>query len=251
MHIRLIRLSLPVIAAIITASFLTAGVPQVPTAALTRESVLEAWEQVQAADTQTLRFEEVGEKRYRFKTERFPYDGELHVVNVAIDDLGAIEFEEEPSRIAIVEVELVDMPREYRERHIQSIGMWERNNTLYYDAETETWLSFGEWRDALAAKYPSNYGGGGTGWLWTCAQYSNWIFIGGLTVLVIILGLVARQASKQIQKTMAAQDKVMKEHEEAIRRQEEAIQLTKSALAANQQSVQLLGSILEELKRSA
>ena len=115
--LRWLSLSIPLAFGLVVAGLLTLAIPTVPTAALTRESALDAWVEIQQSDPQTLVFEKIGEKRYHFSTERFPYDGELDVVNVAIDDLGIIGDDPLDNRIAIIEVDFVDMPDEVRQRH--------------------------------------------------------------------------------------------------------------------------------------
>lgn len=42
-----------------------------------QQSLVEAWERLQRSDPETLAFEKIAERRYRFRTSRFPFDGEL------------------------------------------------------------------------------------------------------------------------------------------------------------------------------
>ncbi|MCA9755715.1 MAG: hypothetical protein KDA27_07935 [Candidatus Eisenbacteria bacterium] len=242
--LRWLSLSIPLAFGLVVAGLLTLAIPTVPTAALTRESALDAWVEIQQSDPQTLVFEKIGEKRYHFSTERFPYDGELDVVNVAIDDLGIIGDDPLDNRIAIIEVDFVDMPDEVRQRHFQSLGLWERNNTLYYQNDTDTWLSALEWQKALTETYSSPF------W-YSCFSWSSWVWIGIALLLILMVVTMSRKANKQIDRTMSAQDKVMEDHKVSLERQAEAIALTKEAIAESRHTNQLLGDILEELKKSA
>ena len=243
--VRWLSLSIPLALGLVLAGLLSLAIPDVPTAAaLTRESALEAWEEVQQSDPQVTAFEKLGDRRYHFATERFPYDGDLQVVNVAIDDLGPDPEEAFGNRIAIVEVELVDMSDEIHRRHIQSIGLWERNNTLYFDKETKSWLSFSEWQQTFTDSYAP------FGWI-SCFTWSSWGWLFPLVLLAAVVAGVARKATRQIDRTMSAQDRILQDHERAVKRQEEAIQLTKEAVVSSQQTNQLLGEILEELRKSA
>jgi hypothetical protein len=72
-----------------------------------------------------------------------------------------------------------------------------------------------------------------------------------LVLLAAVVAGVARKATRQIDRTMSAQDRILQDHERAVKRQEEAIQLTKEAVVSSQQTNQLLGEILEELRKSA
>ena len=242
--IRWLSLTVPLALGLVLAGLISLAIPDVPTAAPTRESALESWERVQRSDPQVTRFEKIGDRRYSFATKRFPYDGELQVVNVAIDDLGLDADDVVGSRIAIVEVELVGLSDELRRRHIQSIGLWERNNTLYYDVETNSWLSFSEWQQAMSESY-SSYN-----WF-SCFSLGSWSWMLLLLLLFVIVVGISRKANRQIDRTMSAQDRILQDHSKAVLRQEEAIQLTKEAAAATEQTNQILSEILDELRKSA
>ena len=61
---------------LIMSSFLL-FIPTILFAFPTEESLIETWEGFQKSDPKTLIFEKLSGNRYRFKTERFPFDGEL------------------------------------------------------------------------------------------------------------------------------------------------------------------------------
>src|SRR5215204_7611719 len=50
----------------------------------TQASLIRAWEQVQKDDPEAVTFEKVGERNYKFKTNRFPFDGELKVLKATV-----------------------------------------------------------------------------------------------------------------------------------------------------------------------
>ena len=50
-------------------------------------SLLRAWETAQRQSPGTEGLERTGDRRYRFKTSRFPFDGELVVLNLLIEPL--------------------------------------------------------------------------------------------------------------------------------------------------------------------
>jgi len=109
----------------------------------TEEGLLEAWKNLQKNDPKTIVFEKAGENLYRFKTEKFPFDGKLKVLNLVIDDrMSDLEY---GYIMGIVEVELVDLPEDFVNKHPYSYSMWAQDNTLYFDGESDRWLNGKEW----------------------------------------------------------------------------------------------------------
>src|SRR5215212_5458490 len=49
-------------------------------------SLVKAWEEVQREDPETVLFEKTGEGSYKFKTKRFPFDGELKLLKATLND---------------------------------------------------------------------------------------------------------------------------------------------------------------------
>jgi hypothetical protein len=122
-------------------------------AAPTEESLLEAWENIQKKDPKTIIFEKISSGRYRFKTERFPFDGELEVLNITIDErMGAYDY---GYIMGVVEVELLDLPEDFLEKYSYSYSAWLQKNILYYDKENEQWLSDKEYYGKIQQKNPS------------------------------------------------------------------------------------------------
>jgi len=105
----------------------------------TEKSLITAWENQQRNDPNTLVFEEISPNTYRFKTERFPFDGELQILNVTIDE--QIFGFEGSVIMGIVEPELLDLPEDFSKKYSYSYSSWIQNNILYYDKEEEKWLS--------------------------------------------------------------------------------------------------------------
>lgn len=119
-----------------------AGARQRPT----ETSLVKAWEDVQKSDPETVTFEKVGERRYRFKTNRFPFDGELRVLKATVDESAAGYGDDEDgdfvtAAAGVVEYELAGLPDEVRKKYGHSFSIWERNNRLRFDGERGDWLS--------------------------------------------------------------------------------------------------------------
>jgi len=185
----------------------------------TRDSLLAAWEESQAADPQTLVFEKIEDGRYRFQTERFPFDGVLRVINVVIDDRHA-DFAQ-GTVMGMVEVKLEEAPDEFQRDHAYSIGIWQSGNTLYFDQETESWMDASEWQQQIMEQV--SYGGL---WGW-CSQNLFWLVF--LLLLVAMLWWVSRKANRQMNRATALQDKAMAEQERAIRLSEEALEISRDS----------------------
>jgi hypothetical protein len=111
----------------------------------TETSFVKAWEDVQKGDPETVTFEKVGERRYKFKTNRFPFDGELRVLKATVDESAGAYGEDEGglpmSATGVIEYELIGLSDEVRKKYEHSFSLWERNNRLFFDRERGEWLS--------------------------------------------------------------------------------------------------------------
>ncbi len=200
-------------------------------------SLLMAWEAAQRGDSKTELFDRVAPGRYRFKTARFPYDGELLVSNLSIDEMGY-----ENWIMGVVEVELPGADEAFLRTHGYSFGAWQRDNVLYYDMDRGIWIAADEWQKRLR-KAATTEGtsevlevlrGGGT-------------YIAMLVVLVIVLLFVARKASRQYNKAMAKQEegldgvkRSLRIQEEALAGQRESLDLLRALLAGQEETNRLL-----------
>ena len=114
------------------------------------QSLVEAWEQLQRSDPETLAFEKIAERRYRFKTNRFPFDGELKILKATIDDSLA-DFEYAHIH-GVIEYDLVGLSEEVVKKYEHSYESWQENNGLTYDKESSSWMSPEQLRVKSAAK---------------------------------------------------------------------------------------------------
>ena len=113
----------------------------------TEASLIEAWESVQRSDPQTEIFEKIGDRRYRFKTHRFVFDGELKVLNAVIDTRTA---EASGGFIhGVIEYDLVGFPEDTAKKYHISYELWQENNDLYFDPQKGAWINAGEFRSRV------------------------------------------------------------------------------------------------------
>ena len=110
-------------------------VPTMLFALPSEESLIKAWEGFQKEDPKTIIFEKISKNHYRFKTERFPFDGELKILNLTVDEQTS-SFEG-GFVLGVVEVELINLPKDFLEKYSYSYSAWIQDNILYYYTEEE------------------------------------------------------------------------------------------------------------------
>ena len=136
-------------------SLLFLFIPTILFAVPTEKSLIEAWESFQKQDPKNLIFEKISKNRYRFKTERFPFDGELKILNVTVDE--QISGFEGGFILGVVEIELINLPKDFLEKYSYSYSAWIQDNILYYDTEEEKWLSDDEYYGRMKEKIPTSF----------------------------------------------------------------------------------------------
>lgn len=105
----------------------------------TGESLIQAWEKIQKSDPKVVAFEKLGDNHYKFKTDYFPFDGELRIKGVIMDDVGTRQ--ENDYIFGTVQVELVGLPANFLQQYSYNYSVWSRNNTLFYDKKAGNWIS--------------------------------------------------------------------------------------------------------------
>jgi hypothetical protein len=197
---------------------LAAGGATAQVAEPNRDSLLAAWEALQRDDPQTLQFEKIEDGRYRYQTERFPFDGTVRVLNLVIDDrmldygAGGV--------MGVVEVDLEEVSDEFRRQYAYSIGLWHGANTLYFDGETGEWVTANDWQSSMVDQYSD------VSWY---ARYSDYLWLLLLAIMVLLVLWLSRRAARQLKIATAAQDKALAEQERAIRLTEEAIEISRDS----------------------
>ena len=123
----------------------------------TQASLVKAWEEVQRDDPETVTFEKTGEGRYKFKTNRFPFEGELRLLKANVNDYSYDDDDNDSPAsdfiTGVIEYDLVGLPEDVSKKYAHSIETWEQNNTLYFDKEGGAWISQDEQRAKTRAKY--------------------------------------------------------------------------------------------------
>jgi len=194
------------------------------------KTLVETWEAIQKSDPKTVVFEKLEENTYKFRTERFPFDGILRVLNVSIDD--RMSDSEYGYIMGVVEVELVDLPRDFMEKYSYSYSMWAQNNMLYYDKETKKWLSNKDYYAKSQERLPKPP----RMFFWNILSYGPIII---LIVFVVFSLIVINNLQKKNRKYMDfAEDSTKK-----------SLELIQKSLVLGEESNRVLKEILEELKK--
>jgi hypothetical protein len=173
-------------------------IPVILFALPTEESLIEAWEKIQKKDPKTIAFKKLSENLYHFKTERFPFDGKLKILNVTVD-------EQTPSFeggfvLGVVEVELLDLPEDFLEKYSYSYSTWIQDNILYYDKEEEKWLSDEEYYREMEEKMP-------TGFFFDILNYLPFLFLVLIIIILVIVFNVQQRNRKHLSYTHALSEK--------------------------------------------
>jgi hypothetical protein len=111
--------------------------------------LIAAWEAEQESDSRTTKFEKVADKTYHFATTRFPYDGNLQIVDVDIRaplNSGIDGFAFSPG---VIGVQLAGASDDFLKAHEASYTDWESANTLYWDEMAGAWLTSAQYFEAV------------------------------------------------------------------------------------------------------
>ncbi len=106
-----------------------------------KDTLLLAWERVQSQDPHTKKFEKLGERRYFLETDLFPFNNEIRILHLTVDD----EYPEEIE--GFIAVELTGVDKAFRERYQNNFRVWNRHNSLIWSADVNKWLTGKEYDD--------------------------------------------------------------------------------------------------------
>jgi hypothetical protein len=140
------------------------------------EGLLAAWEQAQKTDPSTVKFEKVKDRQYHFTTKRFPFDGDLLVRNVVVEDFSAVN--QYGISMGTVEVELQGVTDSFYRTYARSYTQWNTTNTLYWDPKARRWLASERYFQQLRDRIPTQT-------VWPVLTSLGW-----LSILVLIFGVL-------------------------------------------------------------
>ncbi|MEA1937142.1 MAG: hypothetical protein U9N04_03455 [Patescibacteria group bacterium] len=130
---------------------------------LTEEDFIKMWEDGIKSDPDTIIFEKIEEGKYHFKTDKFPFDGELKIFDIYLDYDYTDYLCKDKCIAAEIKLKLADVPesrfyyegygihgnirKEYRnDENVKAYLKWRQKNccSFYYDYQAEKWLTYDE-----------------------------------------------------------------------------------------------------------
>lgn len=190
----------------------------------TEKTLIESWEDIQRNDPKTIVFEKIEERRYKFKTERFPFDGELKILNIT--NMDNFDYK---STVGFVELELVDLPDDFFQKYSYSYSAWTENNILYYNQETENWLSSKEYNTEMQKNMNNQE---------FFMNFKN-LFIVFILIIFIILMLV------KVKNINKKNTKYIKDAQDLM---DKSLKISQKSMTISAKSNKILKEILKELK---
>ena len=228
-----------------TAFLLASGWPPAARAQKTEVGLLAAWELAQKSDASTTKFEKIKDRQYHFATKRFPFDGDLLVRNVVIEDYSSVN--QNGIGMGTVEVELQGATDELYRTYARSYSQWNVFNTLYWDPQPQRWLTSDQYFQQVRARIP------------TQAVWPGLMSFGWLALLIVIVGMLVLSLSRynskikainqRSERTVQISERNSQIAERNAQLAERNAQLYEQNLKVQEQNGKLFQDILEELKK--
>lgn len=196
------------------------------------ESLIKAWEQIQKSNPDTVMFEKIEDRRYKFKTTFIPFDGELKIKDATID-AGMMMGPYQNYIMSVLDVELVGVPRESLIKN-RKYFIWASSGTLYYDKHAGKWLTIEEFQNEVTKMH-------------NASSSSNLLIYILIVFLILSLAFVYNFLRKyrQVVKTS------LERQSDSIAKVDESIALTEKGIQLCEETNKLLKDILTELKNKA
>lgn len=194
--------------------------------------LIAAWEQEQKADPATTKFEKAAERRYHFVTKRFPFDGDLLVRNVSIQNYGS--YEEQGIATGTVEVELQGVSEDFHRTFAMSYGQWSMGNTLYWDAKDHGWVTAEQRMKQAREAFPRSRT------FWTILFAEGWSIV--LVAILCFLLYSLFRYNRRMRDITARSDR-------SLALTERAIQLSERNVRLQEEQAKLLQEIRDHLKK--
>ncbi len=200
----------------------------------TQAGLLAAWEKAMKDDPASKTFQKTADRTYRFQTDRFPFDGELRVLNLVIDDRGLAAEEGLPGMVlGVVETELVGAPADFQEKHAMAWSIWNAGNTLFWHQASGRWLTSREYSSAASREYRNRQP-------WYAFLLENiWFLV--LLAFLVFMALLATKTRRQMKTAMSYQAWAQKAMERSL-------ELSERSVATAEDSNRALKEILAALR---
>jgi len=204
----------------------------------TEASLVAAWEQAQKSDPTATKFEKAKDRQYHFATKRFPFDGELLVRNVVIEDFSAVN--ENGVSMGTVEVELQGAGEDFHRTFARSYAEWNMSNTLYWDPKSMQWLTSEQYFRQVRAGIPKQA-------IFPALMGFGWL--GFFLVILAILFFILWRYNSKLRVITQRNERALQIAERNGQIAERNSQIAEQSLKLQEQNAEVFGEILEELKK--
>lgn len=206
-----------------------------------KESFLTAWEKRQSSSELVEVFQKVSDKTYHIKFATLPYEGELHLLIYEVEDIEYLPKNSSFTKTGYVEIDIPNEMSNLMEKYSRTYFKWAENNNLYFDSESQSWVSQKDYSSSVRAAGPS------TSDKVFIAVFEYWSY--ALIVIILYFFWSTVVNTKRTKRAIKVQEDMLVK---SLSISEESISIQKSAI---QQSAELhkktnetLLSILNEVK---
>jgi hypothetical protein len=206
----------------------------------TEASLIAVWELAQKSDPNTTKFEKIKERQYHFATKRFPFDGDLFVRNVVVEDFSAIN--QDGISMGTVEVELQGVAEDFHRTFARSYAQWNMSNTLYWDPRTQQWQTSEQYFQKVRARIPRQAA-------WPALLSFGWL--GALVVIVAALFFSLLRYNSKIRVINQRSERTLQISERNSQIAERNAQIFEESLKLQKENARVFQEILEELKKGS
>lgn len=106
-----------------------------------KENFLVAWENLQKSHSEVELFEKTSDKHYKIKFVNIPFEGELVVLAIGVEDMNYYSRNNPYLKSAYIEIELKGASDSMLKKYSRTYASWADGNTLYLNGLTNQWLT--------------------------------------------------------------------------------------------------------------
>jgi cell division protein FtsB len=202
------------------------------------EGLLAVWEQAQKNDSSTVKFERVKDRQYHFATKHFPFDGDLLVRNVVIEDFSAVN--QNGISMGTVEVELQGVTDDFHRTFARSYAQWNMSNTLYWDPKAQQWLTSEKYFQQVRTRIPTQA-------MWPALMGFGWLGI--LVLIFAFLFFSLWRYNSKIKAITQRSERTLQISERNGQIAERNAQIFEQSFKLQQENAKVFQEILAELKK--
>lgn len=192
-----------------------------------KESFINAWQSKQLAGKHIESLTEKDIDLFEVKFSKLPYEGELKILSVELEEFNDIDGE--IGGYGFAEIDLVDAPNDFITKYENTFYKWKESNTLYFNKVSGTWITAEDYRSHLKDQPQQNIN-----WLWSILNY--WDLILAFILFYFVISQFTN--NRKINKSLEIQQQALEHQIESINK----------ASALHKQTNDLLKELIRENK---